>query len=334
MIKDLVSIITPCHNSAEFIEKLFSTILFQTYPSVEMFCIDNASTDNTAEIIKFYIPKFEENGYKLTYIYQGDMGPSGGVKTGLQKVQGEFLLTPDSDDWYKEEDFIERLVNKFHELPENYAILRCQDEMIEQYSEKHLGYLGANMTEGDMPNLFEDCLFGRSDFVYAAIGYMYKTEKIRELTNMDIYAYHDSGPNRQILMPLLYEYKCYNIAEPLACYLVRQKSMSHGEYAKYELMVNLMKNDKTYIDAIFKTIPSIQENDKQKYFKQFLACSGRNGMLFTVNFGNKQDFAWFYNEVKENDSLKFNDQLLRLIVGKRFLMRLYNLIKRIKAKVS
>ena len=110
MKKNLVSIVTPCHNSAEFIETLLNSILCQTYTSVEMFCVDNDSTDNTAEIIKSYIPKFNGKGYELAYIHQGDMGPSGGCKTGLQQVQGEFLLIPDSDDWYKENDFIETMV--------------------------------------------------------------------------------------------------------------------------------------------------------------------------------------------------------------------------------
>lgn len=329
MKKDLVSIVTPCHNSAEFIETLFNSILNQTYKYVEMFCIDNDSTDDTAEIIKSYIPKFNDKGYKLTYIHQGDMGPSGGCKTGLQHVQGEFLLIPDSDDWYKDDDFIEIMVNKFQTLPDEYAMIRCQDEMVEQYTNRELGILGKNMIDGDMPHLFEDCFYGENQFVYAGIGFMFKTEKLRELTGMDIYTQHDTGPNRQIMLPLLYEYKCYTIAKPMVCYFVRKTSISHGDYSKYSIMINLMKNERNYITAILDTIPSMSDSDRARYLKNYLSKAGREGLIYTVNARNKDDFEWFYKEVHENDKIRFNDKILKFIVGKNFLTRLYNLLRRI-----
>lgn len=329
MKKDLVSIVTPCHNSAEFIETLFNSILSQTYKFVEMFCVDNDSSDNTAEVIQSYIPKFEEKGYSLTYIHQGDMGPSGGCKTGLQYVQGEFLLIPDSDDWYKEKNFIEIMVNKFHSISEDYAMIRCQCEMVEQYSGRTLGILGKNMVEGDMPHLFEDCFFAKNGFVYAGIGFMFKTEKLRESTGMDIYTHHDTGPNRQIMLPLLYQYKCYTIAKPMVCYFVRKTSISHGDYSKYPIMINLMKNERLYINSILDTIKSMADSDKKFYLKKYLANAGREGLIYTVNARNKEDFKWFYSEVSENDKIRLNDKILKFIVGKNFLTRLYNLLRRI-----
>ena len=117
-----------------------------------------------------------------------------------------------------------------------------------------LGILGQNMTEGEMPHLFDDCFFAENDYVYSGIGYMFKTEKLRELTGMNIYTQHDTGPNRQIMLPLLYQFKCYTIAKPMVCYFVRKTSVSHGDYSKYQIMINLMKNEKEYINAVFEEI--------------------------------------------------------------------------------
>ena len=66
----LVSIVTPCYNSAPFIRPLLDSILLQDYPAIEMFAIDDGSTDDTDQIIKAYIPRFQERGYTLTYLYQ------------------------------------------------------------------------------------------------------------------------------------------------------------------------------------------------------------------------------------------------------------------------
>jgi len=53
-MKDLVSIITPCYNSAEFIEETIQSVLNQTNPNWEWLITDDLSKDNTVEIIRKY----------------------------------------------------------------------------------------------------------------------------------------------------------------------------------------------------------------------------------------------------------------------------------------
>ena len=53
-MKDLVSIITPCYNSAEFIEETIQSVLNQTYENWEWLITDDLSKDNTVEIIRKY----------------------------------------------------------------------------------------------------------------------------------------------------------------------------------------------------------------------------------------------------------------------------------------
>ena len=56
-MKDLVSIITPCYNSADFIEETIQSVLNQTYTNWEWLITDDLSKDNTVEIIRKYNPK-------------------------------------------------------------------------------------------------------------------------------------------------------------------------------------------------------------------------------------------------------------------------------------
>ena len=69
-IKGLVSIVTPCYNTGAILHRLFDSILSQDYPSIEMYAINDGSSDNTEDVIKSYIPKFETKGYKLECINQ------------------------------------------------------------------------------------------------------------------------------------------------------------------------------------------------------------------------------------------------------------------------
>ena len=63
--KGLVTIITPSYNSAHLIIRLLDSVLTQTYPNVEMFVIDDGSTDDTKDVVESYILAFQRRGYVL-----------------------------------------------------------------------------------------------------------------------------------------------------------------------------------------------------------------------------------------------------------------------------
>ena len=50
----LVSIIIPVYNLENYIENCLNSIVNQTYRELEILCIDDGSTDKSAEIIKSF----------------------------------------------------------------------------------------------------------------------------------------------------------------------------------------------------------------------------------------------------------------------------------------
>ena len=54
-MNELVSIIMPSYNTADFIEETISSVLVQTYENWELIIVDDCSTDNTDEIIAPYL---------------------------------------------------------------------------------------------------------------------------------------------------------------------------------------------------------------------------------------------------------------------------------------
>jgi glycosyltransferase involved in cell wall biosynthesis len=105
--KPLVSILIPCYNVSEFVERAVLSILNQTYNNLEVWIIDDASTDNTLSILNNFKDKrlnliaFKENTHKV-----------GAVNSVLKKVKGEFISFQDADDW-SEPDRIAEQVNQF-----------------------------------------------------------------------------------------------------------------------------------------------------------------------------------------------------------------------------
>ena len=94
----LVSIMTPCYNGESYVGRYLDSVLAQTYDNIEVAIVDDGSTDNTAAIIKSYIPKFEAKGYKLIYQHQENGGAASAINTAMQVVTGDFIMWFDSDD--------------------------------------------------------------------------------------------------------------------------------------------------------------------------------------------------------------------------------------------
>ncbi|MCS2593778.1 glycosyltransferase family 2 protein [Bacteroides thetaiotaomicron] len=66
-------------------------MLEQDYPCLEMYVIDDGSVDNTKEVIKNYITKFDKRGYTLTYIFQENEGQSVAVNRALKSIKVNIL---------------------------------------------------------------------------------------------------------------------------------------------------------------------------------------------------------------------------------------------------
>lgn len=97
----LVSIVVPVYNGEKFLKESLDSIVAQTYPNIEILVMDDASTDNSAEIIRSY-------GNKVTHIRnENNLGQFDNVNKGIEKTKGEFVCVYHADDIYKP-DIVEK----------------------------------------------------------------------------------------------------------------------------------------------------------------------------------------------------------------------------------
>ncbi|UOU99736.1 glycosyltransferase [Chryseobacterium daecheongense] len=95
-MKDLVSIITPSYNSAEFIEETIQSVLNQTYENWEWLITDDLSKDNTVEILR----KYNDPRIKL-HVLEKNGGAGNARNKSLERAEGRYIAFLDSDDyWY------------------------------------------------------------------------------------------------------------------------------------------------------------------------------------------------------------------------------------------
>lgn len=95
MMSTLVSIIIPVYNLEDYIENCLNSVVNQTYRELEILCIDDGSTDKSAEKIK----AFAERDSRVKYLYQENAGVSAARNKGLDEATGEYVMFVDGDDY-------------------------------------------------------------------------------------------------------------------------------------------------------------------------------------------------------------------------------------------
>jgi len=91
--KPLVSVVTPCLNSREFLEETIRSVLAQDYPNLEYLVMDGGSTDGSLEILERYRGRLE-------WISAPDGGAADAINRGFRRTRGEILAWLGSDDLY------------------------------------------------------------------------------------------------------------------------------------------------------------------------------------------------------------------------------------------
>lgn len=101
-----ISVIIPCYNSERTVAWAITSALKQSYSDLEVICVDDGSTDATANLVR----EIAEKDSRVVYIRNEPnrgLGPARNV--GLSVAKGEFIAFLDDDDAY-EVDFLDVLV--------------------------------------------------------------------------------------------------------------------------------------------------------------------------------------------------------------------------------
>jgi len=114
-----ISIIVPCYNTGEYLHRSISSCLNQTLKDIEVICVNDGSTDNTAEILQEYADK--DNRIKI--ITQENQGLLLARKRGIEHANSNYCMFLDSDDAFE-----------LYACEELYSIIKEQDVEILEFN--------------------------------------------------------------------------------------------------------------------------------------------------------------------------------------------------------
>ena len=93
-----VSVIIPFYKVAPYIERCAAALMEQTLQDVEYIFVDDASPDESREILARVLAKYpQRNARIITHMH--NQGLPAARNTGLAEAKGEYVYHCDSDDW-------------------------------------------------------------------------------------------------------------------------------------------------------------------------------------------------------------------------------------------
>jgi glycosyltransferase involved in cell wall biosynthesis len=132
-----ISVAFIVYNGAQYLRTQLDSILAQTHKVEEIIVCDDASYDNTKEILEEY----KSNHPNLFFIHYNNqnIGPTKNIEKAIQACTGELILLADQDDYW-EAHKVETIIKWFEQNPTmngvftNGAIMNSNGELDNKYS--------------------------------------------------------------------------------------------------------------------------------------------------------------------------------------------------------
>mgnify|MGYP004528342755 FL=1 len=122
-----ISVILPVYNVEKYLRQCLDTIIGQTLREIEVLCVDDGSTDNSARILEEYAQKDQ----RVKIYTQKNAGAGAARNLGLRQASGKYLSFLDSDDFF-EPDMLEEAYKQAERYEAEMVVFRSNQYLTEK----------------------------------------------------------------------------------------------------------------------------------------------------------------------------------------------------------
>ena len=220
----LVSVIMPSYNTGNFIAESIASVMAQTYTDWELIIVDDASTDNTDEVVSTFVKECHCEGpqgdvaihNRIRYLKnEKNSGAAVCRNRALREARGKWVAFLDSDDLWTPD----KLEKQIAFMKKNgYAFsYTCYSEMDENGGKT--GVIVGGPAHVSKTGMYNYCWLG-------CLTVMYNREVVGDIQIADIRKNNDYA----MWLKIVRKADCHLLAENLATYRKRSGSISNHSY--------------------------------------------------------------------------------------------------------
>jgi glycosyltransferase involved in cell wall biosynthesis len=249
-MSELVSIVLPVYNSAQFLKESLESVINQTYSNIEIICVNDGSTDNSLEILKLYSDK-------ITIISQENQGLASALNVGIKQMKGTWFK------WFSPDDLmypytIETLVDEAEKY--SNTIVYSNWEIIDKKGIKLRDFYESNYNELSNFEYNVRLLDGQQINVNTTLipFSVFKKCIIRELDSPVAIDY-----DFFLCSALLHGIKFHLITKSLVKYRIHSQQLSHKNISDTLAYLNKIK------DNILQQLDELEQKKYNDGLKQY-----------------------------------------------------------------
>lgn len=154
-----ISVVIPVYNTSKYLAECLDSVLSQTLSDIEIICVNDGSTDNSAEVLKQY----EKKDSRIKVITQKNLGVVIARNNGIQQATADLIYPLDSDDIIAQ-NCLEKLHHKITNSKYRVVMSNAQT-----FGKKDALFTQPRLNRLQMYGWHENCiisaLFYKSDFI-------------------------------------------------------------------------------------------------------------------------------------------------------------------------
>lgn len=231
-----VSVIVPVYNAEKYLKCCLDSVTGQTLRDIEIICVNDGSTDESAQILETYA----EKDSRIRVIHKENGGLVSARKTGVAAATGKYVGYVDSDDWI-ELDMYEVLYGLACDSKAD--LISCGYFLEGSYTTIHVDTIEEGVyTEGRMEFLRDNTIYCMEKRETGLRASLCNKLFLREMLSKVQFEIPDELTMAEDKMCLLtYILECGSVAvlhRAFYHYMMNAQSMVHVPNTKYLLKVN------------------------------------------------------------------------------------------------
>lgn len=275
----LVSICIPTYNSALYLSQTLESIANQTYKNIEVIISDNASTDDTPDIIRTFCNKYGWHFYQNEF----NIGAGNNFNKLIDLANGQYVAIYHADDIYKP-TIIEKSVQAFQSKSDLGLVgtMGCaidqNNNYLQSYNLPKNKYIFTKLL--DFEHVFKGILLSKRDqTLFITPSIMVKKECYDSLGTFDLSERYKSATDYEMWLRISRSYHAYIINEQLIQYRIHPAQGSETEIRQNIEIYDILTVMEDYSIYISKK----KTKEKFLYWKNHLllhTALKQNGMAY------------------------------------------------------
>lgn len=299
----LLSIAIPCYNSAGYMGKCIESLLVGG-EDVEILIVDDGSAkDNTAQIADEYAAKYPTI---IKAIHKENGGHGSAVNTGIENATGLYFKVVDSDDWVKEEAYLQILA-KLKELAGGAEALDMlvSNFVYEKEGEKRKKVMHyRHILPKDEMFTWEDCHYFMKGHYILMHSVIFRTKLLQD-SGIKLPEHTFYVDNLYVFEPLPFVKHLYYLDVNFYRYYIGREGQSVNESIMISRIDQQIRVNKLMIDYLVEKKPEIVKNKRlYQYMRNYLEIIMTVSSVLLIRSGTEENLEkkkelWKYLKSKD-----------------------------------